>query len=181
MPWNDDACAGIDAKGSAFASSVARFQAEDDLAAPPSGLLVITGSSSIRRWETASRSLASWGVVQRGIGGSHMRDIAAWAEQLVLRHHPRGVLVFAGTNDIADGVPPDEVVRSWRCRVQKVRGALGRVPVIYIGITPAPSRWSLREENDAVNSEIARLARLHCAGSSMSTCSRWTETRPACR
>ncbi|HMV69635.1 MAG TPA: GDSL-type esterase/lipase family protein, partial [Myxococcota bacterium] len=142
----------------AFAADVARWA---DDAPPDSGQIVLAGSSSVRRWEGALQALAPWGVVQRGMGGARLSDVAAWADELIIQHRPSAVLLFAGTNDIAVGVEPDEVVRAWRCVVQRARDALGSVPVIYLGITPTPSRWSIWDEQDAVNREIARLSALH--------------------
>lgn len=161
LPWTDDPCAAIPDHSAVFATDVARFTAQDDAHPPPQGQLAVVGSSSIRRWESAFRELAPWGVVQRGVGGAHMADIAAEADALVLRHHPSGVLVFAGTNDVAFGVPPEDVVTAWRCLVQRVHDAQGPVPVVYVGITPTPSRWAFEANNEAVNAEIKRLADLH--------------------
>lgn len=163
LPWSDDPCAGIRKEEAAFSAEVARFVAQDDAAPPAAGQLVVAGSSSVRRWEGALEALAPWGAVQRGIGGARMLDVAAWADELLLRHQPRGVLLFAGTNDIAVGTPPEEVVRAYRCVVERVHEAVGPVPVLYIGITPTPSRWSIWAQQDAVNQEVARLAGLHPA------------------
>jgi lysophospholipase L1-like esterase len=140
---------------------VERFVAHDDRAPPPAGQIVVTGSSSIRRWPTATMALAPWGVVQRGIGGARLGDIAAHAPALILRHHPSAVLLFAGTNDVADGVPVDDVVDAWRCVVQQVFSAQGPTAVFFIGITPVPAREAVWPASDAVNDAVRADAEAH--------------------
>lgn len=163
LPWTDDPCTQLSRDALYFQSTIERFRAADELSPPPTGQLVVVGSSSIRRWEHALRALSPWGVVQRGVGGAHLTEIAASTEALITRHQPSGVLLFAGTNDIATGVSPEQVVIAWRCLVQQVHDALGPVPVVYIGITPTPSRWAQWTLADTANREISRLAALHPA------------------
>jgi lysophospholipase L1-like esterase len=161
LPWTDTPCLDLSRDALYHQETIARWRVQDEEAPAPQGQLVVTGSSSIRRWEHAFRDLAPWGVIQRGVGGAHLTEVAASAPDLVLRHRPAGVLVFAGTNDIATGVSPDQVVIAWRCLVQQVHDALDDVPVVYIGITPTPSRWSQWDLADTANREIERLAGLH--------------------
>jgi lysophospholipase L1-like esterase len=142
IPWTDDACAHLEGAPAGYADGVARFAAGDDAAPPPPGLVVAAGSSTIRRWETATRALAPWGVVQRGLGGAWVKDFAISADALILRHHPAGVLFFAGTNDLAGGRSPAEVVDDLRCLLQRVHQGLGPLPFLYVGITPTPLRWA---------------------------------------
>lgn len=163
LPWDDDPCAAIDPAGNVFAADVGRFTASDARGAPAAGQLVAVGSSSMRRWAGAAQALARWGVVQRGFGGARMLDVAAFVPELVLAHRPAGVLVFAGTNDVATGVATDAVVDGYRCLVQQVFDALGPTPVVYVGITPTPSRWAVWDDAVAVDTRIAALAAQHPA------------------
>ena len=156
LPWgDDDACARVPASAGVWASDVARYVAADDAAPPTRERLVAVGSSSIRRWETAWSALAPWGVIQRGLGGAVLADVVANLDELVLRHHPDAVLLFAGTNDIAGGASADAVVDGWRCVVSRVWEAQGPTPVLYVGITPTPARWSTWDVASAANARIA--------------------------
>lgn len=157
-PWDDDPCRTLATDGSAWTDAVARYTAQDDLAAPPTGQLVVVGSSSIRRWETATTALAPWGVVQRGLGGSRISDIAALAPTLIHRHRPAAVLVFAGTNDLALGATPTSVVDAWRCLAQTTRDALGPTRMLFIAVTPTPARWANQAAVDETNAAIQALS-----------------------
>jgi hypothetical protein len=142
-----------------FEGFVDRFVAQDDLAPPEPGALVFTGSSSIRRWEGLARAYADHRPIQRGMGGAQVAEIAMFADALVNRHAPRGVVVFAGTNDVAAGVAVDDVVARFRCLRERVWIAHGQaLPVFFIGITPTPSRWATWTQADAVNQAVQALA-----------------------
>ena len=85
--------------------SIARFQAEDRLHPPPPGVIVFTGSSSITLWKTLQQDMAPLPVLNRGFGGSKMHQVVHYADRVVIPYHPRLVVLFAGTNDIAGSNP----------------------------------------------------------------------------
>lgn len=154
-----DHCGVLDDWTPVYVSTVETWVAHDDLAAGPEAPLVFVGSSSIRRWEDLARSYRDHRSVQRGFGGAQLGDVAWFADDLVNRHNPRGVVVFAGTNDVAFGVDPDTVVARFRCFRERVWIAHGQdLPVFFIGITPTPSRWSGWDAANAVNEAVAVLA-----------------------
>ena len=161
LPWTDDPCAGLDAGADPFADVVREYGRQDDLAPPAQGGLVVLGSSTIRRWRSAARVLSAHDPLQRGVGGARMVDLAAHAEALVLRHAPAGVLLFAGTNDLAGGTSPRAVIDAYRCFATRLHARRPGAPLLYIGITPTPARWASWAAAVEVNQEIARLAATH--------------------
>jgi len=161
LPWTDTPCAGLDVGTDPFADEVLTFARRDDLVPPPPGGLLVTGSSTIRRWRSLTRALSAFDPLQRGVGGARLADLAAHVDALVLRHAPRAVLLFAGTNDLADGRAPAAVVDAYRCFVERMHRAAPGVPVLYIGITPTPARWTTWPLAAEVNDAIERLAAAH--------------------
>lgn len=154
-----DHCGVIEDFGTGYDSTVATWVAQDALAAGPEAPLVFTGSSSIRRWEGLALAYADHAPVQRGFGGAQVAEVAIWSEELVSRHDPAGVVVFAGTNDVAFGVDPETVVARVRCLRERLWIAHGQeLPVLFIGITPTPSRWEQWEAASAVNAAVEALA-----------------------
>ncbi len=154
-----DLCVEVDAFAPQYADVIATWTAQDDLAPGPPSPLLLVGSSSARRWEDFSRSFSAWTPLQRGFGGAQLGEVALYADALVNRHDPRGVLLYAGTNDLAVGVPADIVVDRFRCFRQRVGRALGwDRPILFLTILPTPARWSQWEEARAVNEAIAELA-----------------------
>ncbi|MEY3209929.1 MAG: hypothetical protein RIT28_410, partial [Pseudomonadota bacterium] len=154
LPWSDDPCALVDVGDDPFAAQIAVWSAQDDAAPPPKGGLVLVGSSTIRRWRTAQRALGPYAPLQRGVGGARSADVAKHLPELALRHAPSAVLMFAGTNDIADGRGVQSVVDNVRCVMQQLHEAQPGVKLFYAGITPTPSRWSIWADQDAVNQAV---------------------------
>lgn len=151
LPWDDDPCVGVVAAND-WSGQLGRWEAQGRV---PGGLL-LTGSSSVRRWEHARRDLSAWGPVQRGLGGAFLSDLAVSADRLVAPD-TSSVVVFAGTNDLAFGSSVEQVVDRYRCFVQNVFDAAGPVPVVFVGITPTPSRWAGWDDAEAVNAAVQAL------------------------
>ena len=68
-------------------------------------MIVFTGSSSITFWETLEQDMAPLPVINRGLGGSKIHQVIHYADRIVIPYHPRAVVLFAGTNDIAGSKP----------------------------------------------------------------------------
>lgn len=153
-----DFCQEISTFGPVFQSTIERWRAQDDRSPPPEGGLLIVGSSSVRRWDGFARAYRAHRPIQRGFGGAQLGEVALFAQDLVVRHNPRAVIVFAGTNDVAADVPPDVVVTRFRCLRQRIGLGLGwDRPVFFIGITPTPARWETWDKADAVNQSVKAL------------------------
>lgn len=163
-PWTPpfadvDFCDEVAAFGPVFGADIARWRSQDDAASPPPPGLLLVGSSSARRWEDFARLHADRTPMQRGFGGAQLGEVALSAYDLITRHDPAAVAVFAGTNDVAAGVEVDVVVERFRCLRQRIGTTLGwETPVFFIGITPTPARWSGWDRASAVNDAVRALA-----------------------
>lgn len=134
------------------------------LAAQPSPAphpVVFVGSSSIRLWDTLADDMAPMPVLNCGFGGSKIFDSVYWAEELVSQREPAVVVVFAGTNDLAGGSPrqPEWLVERFDELVARLRVLGCAAPLVYIAISPTPSR----AEHQALVEETNRLIATRCA------------------
>lgn len=157
-PPSSAVCAESDAFVPQFSDEIARWVAEDDLAPGPASPLVFVGSSTIRRWEGLAAAYADQRPLQRGFGGAQLGEVAQSAQDLILRHAPRAVVVFAGTNDVDADVDPTIVVDRLRCLRARIAEGAPTAPVLYVGITPTLARWDDWSDADAVNDAVAALA-----------------------
>ncbi len=115
-----DHCAEVDAFTPVYDEVIRTWESQDDAAPWPAEPLVIVGSSSVRRWEGFAWAYHDHTPLQRGFGGAQLGEVAQRTEELVTRHEPRAVILFAGTNDVNAGVEPDVVVERFRCFRQRV-------------------------------------------------------------
>lgn len=138
-----------------WTSSMEAFAAADLKQAPQSGGVVFVGSSSIRMWNNLETSFADQPVViKRGFGGSQLIDCVKLVHRLVLPYKPRLVVVYAGENDLAEGVSPWAVTQRFADFVQSVKAELPQARIAFVSIKPSPSRAGMlaavRETNAMV-------------------------------
>ncbi len=143
-----------------FESDIQAFEAEGRRTPPPEGVVVFTGSSSVRLWSTLTEDMAPIPVLNRGFGGSQMSHVVHFAERVVSAYKPRAVVVYAGDNDLDEstGKTAATVVEDFEKFVALVRAAQPDLRIYYLTIKPSVLRWDRWPEMDRANREIERLA-----------------------
>lgn len=122
---------------------------------------VFVGSSSIRMWRGLSSDMVGRRVVRRGIGGARLSDVVRNFDELIARHRPRTIVLYAGENDIAGGRTPADVAGELDKLMAIKRGALGQTPVHFISIKPSPRRWRQFAAQSRANALIEARADAH--------------------
>jgi lysophospholipase L1-like esterase len=140
-----------------------RFAEADAIAPPPKHAVLFIGSSSIRFWDTLAADFPGVPVINRGFGGSEIRDSTWYADRIVVPYAPRQILLYAGDNDLASGRSPVQLRDDFRSFVARVRHDLPRVEIAYISNKPSPSRANLLaaqlEANSLIRQDIATMKR----------------------
>lgn len=123
-----------------FEDEIVAFEAADRARFPLPGKVLFVGSSSIRLWTTLAEDFPGYDTLNRGFGGSWLADSVRLIDRIVIPYKPSAIVLYAGTNDLADHRSPETVVSD------------------FIAISPAPSRWTLLKEMRMVNGEIRTYA-----------------------
>lgn len=121
------------------------------------GTTVFVGSSSIRLWNL-KQSFPDLKLVNHGFGGSTIADSVHFVEPLVLKLQPKTIVFYAGDNDIANGLSPQQVQTDFAAFVKAVREKLPESKIVYIPIKPSPARWKLYEQQREANGLIEEMA-----------------------
>lgn len=120
------------------------FETEDAASTLSKNTVVFTGSSSIAFWKTLEQDMAPLSVINRGFGGSTMRDVFYWLDIVVLKHRPRAIVLYVGDNDIGlYNSSPDEVLAGFEDLVSRIRRELPSARIYFVGIKPSISRWAM--------------------------------------
>lgn len=119
---------------------IQRFEAQDRVHPPARDGVIFVGSSSIRFWNTLARDFPSTMVLNRGFGGSEIRDSTWFADRIIIPHAPRQVVLYAGDNDINSGRSPPQVADDFAAFVTRLRRDLPAVRIAFLAIKPSPSR-----------------------------------------
>ena len=143
-----------------------RFAAADAIAPPPKHAVLFIGSSSIRFWDTLATDFPGVPVINRGFGGSQIRDSTWYADRIVVPYAPRMIVFYAGENDLESGRSPQQVRDDFHAFVARVRRDLPGVRIAYISSKPSPLRVRLleaeRQANALIEGDAGRLkVRLH--------------------
>jgi lysophospholipase L1-like esterase len=144
-----------------WAADMTRFAAGDARDPPPAHPIVFTGSSSVRMWHTLAGDFPGRPVLNRGFGGSQLRDATWYADQIAIRYQPRQVVLYAGDNDIDAGRTPQQVLADFRTFVDRIRRDQPDVPIAWLAIKPSLARIdqlpAQRAANALVKAEAARM------------------------
>jgi lysophospholipase L1-like esterase len=122
--------------------TIREFEQWDSKNTFPADAVLFVGSSSIRMWPTRD-CFEGLPVINRGFGGSQISEVNYFAERIVLRYEPKVIVFYAGDNDVAAGKNAQRVFDDYKEFVKLVRAGLPGTRIIYVGIKPSRSRWSL--------------------------------------
>jgi hypothetical protein len=143
-------------------NDIAKFDSLNAVEPADTSTLLVTGSSSVRIWNTIHEDLAPYNVMWRGYGGAKMTDFDYYAERIIQEGRMKAIVVFVA-NDIIGGEgdrTPRELFKLYRALVDKIRDRNPRTPVFWIETTPTPSRWSaieqVRKANDLIRNYCDR-------------------------
>ena len=145
----------------AWEADMQRFEAADAQSPPPRGGVLFIGSSSIRFWDTLAQDFPGVPVINRGFGGSELRDSTWYADRIIVPYAPRQILIYAGDNDLNAGRTPQQLRADFIAFVERVRRDLPKAKIAYISKEASPSRAQLlpvqREANTLIAAEAQRL------------------------
>ena len=145
-----------------FEEAIQAFEAEDRAMMPPEGAIVVTGSSSIRRWHPSlKQDLAPLTVIPRGFGGSTMQDLEYFLDRIVIKYKPRAVVIYEGDNDTAYGVAPEEIVGRLESIVDRVHAEVPEARVYVMSVKPSLARVDVWDKAQEANVLSQRFAESH--------------------
>ena len=140
--------------------SMERFAREDRTNPPAMGAVLLTGSSSIARWnDQAAKALAPLTVISRGFGGSVMNDVLHHLDTVALKYRPRAILIYEGDNDTAYGIAEEEIVGTLEKIVDKVHKELPETRIYVMAVKPSTLRADVWDNAQRVNAGYKEIAK----------------------
>jgi len=123
------------------------------------GQVVITGSSSIRRWRSIEDDLAPARVISTGIPGTNMNDLDHYLDELVLRFRPSVVVIYQGENDtMIEKVSVEEVTVVFDRVITRIKMALPEVSIYVMSVKPSIKNWPKWSKSAEINRWLAARA-----------------------
>lgn len=144
-----------------FEAEIQKFETQDKQSPPPRGAIVLTGSSSITRWNDRSiKDLAPLTVIPRGFGGSVMNDVLHYVDRVVIKYQPRAVVLYEGDNDTdaARAYPKAMILDQLSQIIAKIHAALPETRIYVLSVKPSVRRWGVWTQAQDVNAGYREIA-----------------------
>ncbi|MEX2132329.1 MAG: GDSL-type esterase/lipase family protein [Pseudohongiellaceae bacterium] len=129
-----------------FENAIKAFEEQDRISSPPENAIVLTGSSSIARWnDQAAAALAPLTVIPRGFGGSIMHDALYYIDRVAINYKPRAILVYEGDNDTGSSNPVanEMILDHLRQIISRVHEKLPETRIYVLSVKPSVLRWNV--------------------------------------
>jgi len=138
----DDARAAVEAKMpvTRWEETIQKIEQRQAVERVPKGAMLFAGSSTIVGWDLG-RFFPDMPTVNRGFGGSHIRDSVYYADRIIIPVAPETIVLYAGDNDIEHGLTPEDVAEDFQQFAKKIHGALPDTRILYLSIKPSLARW----------------------------------------
>jgi len=143
-----------------YEDTIREWEAEDALNPPPANAIVVTGSSSITRWNSEMvADLSPLTVIPRGFGGSRMADVLYYVDRLLVASKPRAVVIYEGDNDTgADRLKAETIISQFEQIVARIHQALPETRVYAMSVKPSLLRWDVWPEAQRTNRFLLDMA-----------------------
>ncbi|MEM1407034.1 MAG: GDSL-type esterase/lipase family protein [Bacteroidota bacterium] len=119
-------------------------------------LIAFYGSSSIRLWETMSKDLAPYKVINLGFGGSTFGLCSYFFDEVFEHFTPREIVLYGGDNDLSK-ISPRETLTNLRALISKIIKKYDKPTLSLISIKPSPERAYLQEQILLLNEKLKKI------------------------
>ncbi len=121
---------------------------------PLQGGILFTGSSSIKFWINPAKDFKNPTILNRGFGGSQIIDLIENFDQVILKYHPKKIVIYSGDNDVQEGKSAEIVFGDFCTLYGMIKAKLPNTKIYYIAIKPSLNRWEKVLEMKKANTMI---------------------------
>ncbi len=146
----------VQAQEARFWRDIQAFKKQDSLKTPLQNAILFIGSSSFTNWTSVQTDFPEHPIINRGFGGSTLKDVIYYYDNIVTPYQPKQVVIYCGENDFAesDTVSSRMVFLRFKQLYNMLRNDLGDIDIAYVSIKPSPSRKHLLPKMMEANRQI---------------------------
>ena len=141
-----------------FEAEILKFEAVDRRIPPPPRPILFVGSSSVRLWTNLPASYLGRPVLNRGFGGSTLKDLLRYFSRVVVPYSPSVLVVYEGDNDLAEGQTPAGIAQDLALLLDRSESELPGTEVLLMTVKPSPLRLHLLEAQRDFNRRLGAMA-----------------------
>ena len=120
-------------------------------------IVVFTGSSSVRFWNSLNQDFPDHNIVNTGFGGSHFSDLLYFQDSLIHKFSPKRLFVYEGDNDISFGKDASIILKEAGMLIQNVQSLNPDCLIYFISPKPSIARWNKKKEYVSFNRQLKEL------------------------
>ncbi len=139
----------------AFSDEIENFKQQDNIQKPKENAILFVGSSSFRMWDSIQNYFPGFPIINRGFGGSSLRDVIYYADDIIFPYRPKQIVIYCGENDLTEpNVDAATVSDRFKILFEMIRKQFQEIPVVFVSIKPSPVRKQHRASVEAANASI---------------------------
>lgn len=124
-----------------------------------SGRILLAGSSSIARWNSAVEDFAPYQIVNMAISGTTIEQWNKWYKKMIVAYKPTAVVWYVGGNDLWQKTTPQKTAQLFIDTVQKLHKELPDTPIYFVSVYTNISRKSISKQILAYNKKIKQFCK----------------------
>jgi lysophospholipase L1-like esterase len=137
-----------------FSDEIEKFISLDKTIDVKQKNILFVGSSSFRLWDSLAVDFPSHHIINRGFGGSSLKDVYHYKEVLIDKFNPIQIVIYCGENDIAQGISAVQTVRRFETLFKYIRNQKSKAKITFVSIKPSIARQQYHSIIEEANSGI---------------------------
>ena len=139
-----------------FENDIIAFEKEDSISCTPKYDIVFIGSSTFEKWKTMQEDFAPASVVNRGFGGSTIREVIHYSDRILFPYQPKVVVLYVGNDVCGDPAEPttELLFDYFKLFEQKLHLKLPNTILNFVSMRPSPMKKNLLEKQNAINNSL---------------------------
>lgn len=133
-------------------NEIQAFEKQDSLLGNPKYDVVFIGSSTFQHRKTMLEDFAPASVINRGFGGSTIREVIYYSDQILFPYQPKVVVLYVGNDVRGDLFEPttEQFFNYFKLVEQKFYRKLPNTLLNFVSMQPSPATRNLYEKQTAI-------------------------------
>jgi lysophospholipase L1-like esterase len=143
-----------------FENDILAFEKQDSLNGNPKYDVVFIGSSTFEQWKTLRDDFAPASVLNRGFGGSTIREVIHYSDRILFPYQPKVVVLYVGNDVWGDPSEPttEQLFDYFKLFEQNLHRQLSGTILNFVSMRPSPTKIKLLEKQTAINNLLIKYA-----------------------
>jgi hypothetical protein len=139
-----------------FENAIVNFEKQDSSLGYPKYDVVFIGSSTFEKWKTMKEDFAPASVINRGFGGSSIREVIYYSGRILFPYQPKVVVLYVGNDVWGDPAEPtvEQLFDYFKLFEMKLHRKLPGTILNFVSMRPSPLKKNLLIKQTAITNML---------------------------